>query len=315
MHGLNTRQAVNYIGPLLVYARAGQTVNSPFFAWVWATPYDLETMVFSGDPDLTREYYLKRLYATIWLSQQLPYICNMRKIVLRARRDIPYNSAEGWIGVNQMLQAIMNFNTVLPCTTPYYSPLTSPTLHKYFKIQQYKKFTMIPGKQYKFKMKARSSLFNKALTRETDGVTSGDIPAGTWLMKRGDKALILLPHGVPLANPYGVITTERTLSDLTINGVAHEYASWYNMDDTDDTNYIVAGSQTFGNREHPLYTSYPTLHQHAFMYRQGETSTNEPFWPKPTFVTLTNTWQDPLITEPTLGTSPGAPVYTQVPPP
>lgn len=295
MHGLNVRQAL-FVETNNRTPNSGDTMR----AWQnWFTgdsPAIISQFLMEGETNFRREYWIKRLYTVQRWVNQSPYPVNVRNIYLRARKDIP--TTPQWTTIPNMIVDIMETNLAVSPDQPFYSPLTSPELHKYFKIIKTTTGTLKPGKIYTKKMPCQKRFLNRAVTMEVEGNQND------FLLWKGSVVMVNQLYGTPCLNNF-TPGTPSTIYDLTPFTVLHfeqYYASWYNMDDVTDNSYIGAGSfQWDAARDVQLRTQTPTPYQHAYLHVQGGPN-NIPFsmWPVPIFTNDSNTTT--VSTNPTLGT-------------
>lgn len=309
MHGLNTRQAWEYGLPITRSMGVGSATQAATLVSCADDPFTLTYCLFAGQTNLNMEYWVKRHYLTDIFVNQRPYPCMMRRILLRARADIPYDTSRNWIGISETMNDIISTDTQLTFTMPYFSITTSHDLHKWFKILSQKTYRMKPGIPYKFIQRISRRLLNRAITRGTEG-NPPDPAAPQWIFRRGNIVSIYQFYGIPVFNST-TPTFQTTLSDVGVASLAGCYSSWYRMDDADDTNVVDSSvpNTIFPVRDVVLDTQIPSVYQHQQARLQGEQDVGTEFWPSPTFVALANTIANTATVRKTIGETTDNPLH------
>lgn len=171
----------------------------------------------TGD-ELSTEYYIKRLYNEIWITNTSMFPVHCQAYWLYCRRD-----------TDQTIESKQDI--VIGSTTALYtSPCTGSEFRKYYKIVKSKNFTMKSGIPYHFKIKSRYA-GGKPIQYNVEG--SNDI------QKRGNMTLCLKFSGIPLtAYDTNIGDYINFPSTISLAGFEKTYCSYYRMDDASDTSSI-----------------------------------------------------------------------------
>lgn len=216
MHGLNTRQRVDYFAPISQIQYDGESQLSRIQSYSVDAPSTIKTIisVLNTSPEL--QVYVKRLYSIHYISNNYTHSCVCESYLLKLRYDI---ASPGTI-LGLMGQDAPDV------LSPYISPLTGDDFRKQVKIVKSKRFIMKAGKTYKFKT---PSMYNGRV-KPINGDTEGNV---SYNYRKGNYIRMWRYYGVP--NLFALDVTEplpgTVLSGLGITHVYHTYASYYSMDD------------------------------------------------------------------------------------
>lgn len=181
------------------------------------TPNRLQA-ILDWDTAGSTEYYIKRLYNHIWLTNTSMFPIYVQAYWVRARHDTDRN-------IDQHME-----ETPGSTTAPFASPCTSSAFRKYYKIIKTKNFIMKSGIPYNFKVK---SIYagGKPIQYNVEGAED--------TTKRGNTTLVLKLQGIPLT-AYDTESTDyvSALSSIVFAGAQRTYCSYYRMDDASDTSSI-----------------------------------------------------------------------------
>lgn len=233
MHGLQTAQSASF-GPLfhadMTSGTAMIKVNNYYTV---DSPLDLSGGLFNGEISTSsREFWVKRYYNIHYFVNTFSYPCIMSVTRLRARTSIPKNAT--FTSVETAMDDILtDTNAVATITAPFISNLTSPTLHKWFKISSKKTWTMLPGKMYRVKNSIQRRYINRPLQRIAEGNTND------YVLCKGSTVVFVEFNGFPMFN-QGLAggTAQTTLGGFRVVSVNKFYASYYNMDEAVDSNQV-----------------------------------------------------------------------------
>jgi len=297
MHGLNTLQGVTFLPPILRFSLSNADLGAQTLAMTCDDPLYLNATLFGSPspPTATTEYYVKRGYRVYSFTNTRTYPCIMERTILRARTSIPKNAA--FADIYGAVLTIMDDGQPAPLSymESYLSPLTSPTLHKWFKILSRKKTVMLPGKMYNHTQRMQRAYLKRSITPMAEGNT------GDYVLCKGSTVYFYRFYGVPTYNKAS--TNDTTLTDVRVVRMAREYISWYRMDDADTTN--VRTSTLPADRNVALGYPYPTQYSHSAIIGGSETDGR---MNNVEYVGLLSTGANNL-----LGTTSSAPLHTVTP--
>lgn len=213
MHGLNTIQKVDFTPFVAQNQDTLQPLRSFIMEEALDNPSGLQYILNGFVPTSDIEYYIKRLYKQLFMvnNSVFPVICTA--YFIKIRHDTVAN-----------MTAMMSEDAP-PINYPYFSLTTSPEFRKQAKVIKSKRFTMMPGKPYKFTIKS-----SYAGRKPIIGAVEGD--GAHYNYRKGNTTLMLKFDGIPQpSNATGVYG--NTLSSVIINGIARWFVSYYRMDDAE----------------------------------------------------------------------------------
>jgi hypothetical protein len=231
MHGLNTIQSASFGPTYNITTGSGAPTRKVLAYYTVDTPANLAGGLFNGEiATSTREYWVKRYYNIYYFTNTLSIPCMMTVQKFLCRQAIPHNTTN--TDVETAMDLILDeTNPAQLRYSPFLSNLTSPQLHKYFKIIYNKTWVMTPGKMYKIKQAMRKSMLNRPLQRAVEGNSTD------YLVMKGSVVMLVSFNGVPCFN-HNLSDPETTLGPVRVVTVNKFYGSYYNMDDTSDTNEV-----------------------------------------------------------------------------
>jgi len=296
MHGLNTYQAVYYATPTTRLSSTGSDVEAAVFTQTSDDPAFLQGTLFSSPapPSDTTEYYMKRGYNKYTFVNTRPYPCYMECLKLRAKTSIPKNAA--FPNVFTAISSILSDgNSPGFYISPFISPTTSPTLHKWFKITGRTRTLMKPGHPYTHTQRMQRAYFRRYISPIAEGNT------GDYVLLKGSSVYFYRFYGVPMYNKAS--ESDTTLTDVRVVQMNRTYLSWYRMDDADVTNTVA---QTLpSDRNVSLGYPFPTQYHHEAILGGNESDGR---MNNVEYVGILNTPYNSL-----LGTTSSAPVHTVTP--
>lgn len=284
MHGLQTFQKYEYLAPLQRGLDAGSSIGTGFEVFGVDDPSTLVECLFKSETNTTREYYIKRHYIQLTLTNPFPTPMMCEFTWLRARQSIPVSPT--WTDLPTAIYTIVyDQNGQGGQLMPWISPYSGPTLHKWFKIIKTRKRIMKPGKPYFVKLQSSPSTRKRPLQVATEGDTQ------TYLLMRGQRVLIIRPYGLPslVAGGNEDYPNNTTLNEWALSLTRRTYTSWYNMDVDFDSNSVDFVPSEMDGRVSAVHTFNPTTFHHSYSRPSVETGQPPYLAPKSHMVSITNT--------------------------
>ncbi|QDJ95254.1 capsid protein [Capybara virus 24_cap1_1774] len=222
MHGLNTRQRVDFLTSLVQNQFEGSSqLAYTQYASVDAPGYLSSTGMINGlvvSPEA--QVYVKRLYGILYVTNSHNFPCVCETYLLRCRYDFP---------AGKTMTTVLNQDSPGSLKPRIFSAVYWGTIFKkQVKIIKSKHFIMRPGKTYKFKV---PGCYNNS-TRPIQGDTEGDAVGFNY--RKGNYVRMNRYYGVPLLNATdpGEDAPGASLSSLALASILKGYVSYYTMDDS-----------------------------------------------------------------------------------
>lgn len=305
MHGLQTFQAYKFLPPLQRGLDAGTSIGSLFEVYGVDDPASLVECLFRLDSDVTREYWVKRHYKQLTLTNVFPTPMMCEFTWLRARQSIPVTTS--WPDLSTAVYSITyDQNGQAGVLFPWVSPWCGPVLHKWFKIVKTRKRIMKPGKPYFVKLQSSRSTRKRPMQLGTEGDYQ------TYNLMRGQKVLVIRPYGLPslVAGGNEDYPNNTTLNEFCLSVAYRTYTSYYNMDVAEDQNTINFEPPEIEGRISAVHTFNPTTFHHSYARPSVETGQPPYLAPKSHMVSITNTSRINQDSLPVLGDPTTAPLYS-----